>query len=252
MAEHKSGHRPHRAFILAAGLGTRMRPYTDHYPKPMVKVADRSLISRTLDHLLAAGVDEVVVNLHYLADVLRAHLDAYLDTVRGQGKKLVLHYSYEEPILDTAGGIKKVLPIFQDDLFYVIAGDSLWEDGKTISALDRLAQHWDDRTMDILTLMQPLEKMVLTQGVGDFDLYPDGRVRRSKDKTGAYMWTNIRLNHPRIYRDAPEGAFSFLKIMDACEEKNRFHALVHDGEWYHISTPADLETVDREYRRTGK
>lgn len=233
--------KPEKAFILAAGFGTRMRPYTDYVPKPMVEVAGRSLIYRTLDKLVAAGVKDVVVNMHYLADVLQKHLEAYPQ------QSIKIHTSFEPEILDTAGGITNVLPFFGDDPFFVIAGDALWTDG-AVPALARLAQQWDDGRMDIMTLMQPLGRMYLTKGVGDYDVLEGGHVRRSHDKTGSAMWTNIRLNHPRIFKDIPKGPQSFLGVMGACEAAGRFYAFEHDGDWHHISTPADLEAVNAVFR----
>ncbi|MGH1404729.1 MAG: nucleotidyltransferase family protein [Alphaproteobacteria bacterium] len=228
-----------RAFILGAGFGTRLRPYTDHCPKPMVQVAGRSLIWRSLDKLKDAGISEVVVNTHYMADLLEQHLNQY-------DQDLIIHAVREEVILDTGGGVKNALHYFKDDPFFVIAGDNLWTDGH-IAALTRLMQHWDDTSMDILTLMHPIERMTLTHGVGDYNLCDDGKVRRSKDKSGTHMWTNIRLNSPHIYRDYPSNEFSFLNIMDDCERKGRFFALEHDGDWHHISTPADLENVNEQF-----
>lgn len=237
---------PKRAFILAAGFGTRMRPYTDHAPKPMVEVAGRSLIWRSLDKLREVGVCEVVVNLHYLADVLETHLKAYMM----EHLEMTIHFSFEPEILETGGGVKNALHYFKGEPFYVIAGDALWSDG-AVPALERLARHWDAETMDIITLMQPVDQMRLTSGVGDYDLLDNGLVRRSTDKSGAYMWTNIRLNSPRLYRDIDGHDFSFLQIMDACEAQGRFHALEHDGDWHHISTPKDLENVDAHFKKQG-
>lgn len=237
--------KPDKAFILAAGLGTRLRPYTDQCPKPMVRVGGQSLIARALDRLRAAGVREVVVNLHYLAPVLKTHLEEYLEETRKSDPGFALHFSFEPELLDTGGGVKNALAYFEGDTpFYVIAGDSLWEDAPGHDTLLRLAESWDGETMDILTLLQPLEAMKLTGGVGDYDLNEIGLPERRPDKGGRYMWTNIRLNHPRIYRDAPEGAFSFLALMDRAERQGRLHALVHEGAWHHISTPGDLERVD--------
>jgi MurNAc alpha-1-phosphate uridylyltransferase len=230
--------KPKKAFILAAGLGTRMRPLTDSIPKPMVEVGGRSLIYHTLDKLDAAGVREVMVNMHYKPEILQAHLDNYPQ------QKLKIHTSFEPEILDTGGGIVKVLPFFGDQPFFVIAGDAFWTEGK-LPAFEQLTQQWDDVRMDILTLMQPLTRMTLTQGAGDYDVLPDGRVQRSLDKNGHSMWTNIRLNHPRIYRNCPQGPFSFLKIMDETQSKGRFFAMEHSGDWHHISTPQDLTAVNR-------
>lgn len=238
---------PDKAFILAAGFGTRLRPYTDHCPKPMVMVNGRSLIARTLDKLSEAGVREVVVNLHHMADVLRVHLTEY---TAQSGGKIKIIYSYEDPILDTGGGVKAALHHFGDDPFFVIAGDGLWTDAWT-NAFDILAREWDGDKMDILTLMQSVSEMHWTKGVGDYDLLQDGHAVRRLDKSGAYMWTNIRLNHPRIYKEAGQGAFSFLPIMDACQAAERLYALTHRGEWHHISTPADLERVNEEFAKNG-
>ena len=240
----KTQKNPYKAFILAAGFGTRLRPYTDDRPKPMVEVNGRSLIYRTLDKLRAAKISEVVVNAHYKADVLAQHLNDYA----AQHGDIIIHISRESDILDTGGGVKNALHYFDNKPFYVIAGDNLWEDGE-IPALERLVKGWDSNKMDILTLMQPLESMKLTGGVGDYDLLENGLVRRSLDKSGAYMWSNIRLNHPLIYEDIEGKSFSFLDIMDKYEAQKRFSALVHDGNWHHISTPKDLETVDEYYKK---
>ncbi len=244
----ESNTHPDKAFILAAGFGTRLRPYTDHCPKPMVEVNGRSLIWRTLDKLRDAGVCEVVVNLHYMADTLKEHLNLYMS----QNEGLVVHFLYEPEILDTGGGVKNALHYFGNDPFYVIAGDALWEDANGADALGMLAKAWNPDEMDILTLMQPLETMALTGGRGDFDLEEDGRVCRSLDKTGQYMWTNIRINTPKIYEGGEDKAFSFLKIMDACEAAGRFHALPYTGQWHHISSPQDLEAVDAAYKASEK
>lgn len=234
----------YKAFILAAGFGTRLRPYTNTVPKPMVEIAGRSLIYRTLDKLRAANIDYVVVNTHYLPDVISQHLDEYV----AQHKDIEIHISYEKEVLDTGGGIVHALRHFDDEPFYVIAGDNLWEDGD-VSALTRLAQNWDDGAMDVLTLMQPVTNMVLTKGVGDYKFIDNMQVERSLDKSGTHMWTNIRLNHPRIFKEHKAAAFSFLPLMDSAQEQQRLYALEHDGEWHHISTPNDLETVDAFYKK---
>lgn len=234
---------PYKAFILAAGFGTRLRPHTLDKPKPMVEVAQRSLIWRTLDKLRASGITEIVVNAHYKPDILTQHMHDYM----AQHKEMVIHLSPETDILDTGGGVKNALHYFGNEPFYVIAGDNLWTDG-AVPALERLAAAWNPETMDIITLMQPIARMSLTKGVGDYDVHEDGRVARSHDKSGSYMWTNIRLNHPRIYGGIEDKAFSFLNIMDACEAQGRFFALEHDGDWHHISTPDDLNAVDAHFK----
>jgi len=263
---------PYKAFILAAGFGTRLRPVTDRMPKPMVEVNGRSLLWRTLDNLRTYGTREVVVNAHYLSEQIEAHMEEYMCVHRD----MHVHVSLEEGILDTGGGILHALDFFdEDEPFFVIAGDNLWVDeasvfgysgkenrnetevihtytSKNTGALERLAQGWRADDMDIFTLMQPISNMSLTKGVGDYDLLDDGsdgvRVRRSLDKTGSHMWTNIRLNHPRLYQDIDKEAFSFLELMDLAEKKGRFYALEQEGEWHHISAPDDLRAVDEHMR----
>ncbi len=243
---------PYKAFILAAGFGTRMRPITNLLPKPMLEVNGKSLLWRTLDKLRAYGTREVVVNAHYLSDLIDAHMQSYMR----ERPDMRVYVSIEEGILDTGGGVLHALDFFdEDEPFFVIAGDNLWLDEEECnqtrgdihtysSALERLAMGWDSRKMDVFTLMCPVSAMMLSKGVGDYDLLDGGRVRRSFDKTGTYMWTNIRLNHPHIYQGIDKEAFSFLELMDKAEEKGRLYALEHAGQWHHVSTPEDLMAVN--------
>lgn len=238
---------PKKAFILGAGFGTRLRPYTNERPKPMVEINGQSLITRIMDKLIAAGVQDAYVNTHYLADILAYHLKDY-----EKQHDIAIHLCHEVDILDTGGGIKNILPEFRNEPFYVIAGDSLWTDGD-IPALTRLANHWDGSKMDILTLMQPLSRMVLTEGVGDYNFEDERHVKRSLDKSGTHMWTNIRINDPALFEKyelemQKNKKFSVLPLLDACEKEKRLHALEHDAHWHHISTPDDLETVNTAFK----
>ncbi len=113
-----------------------------------------------------------------------------------------------------------------------------------------MKEAWNDNTMDILILLQPVSSMHLTQGIGDYDIDAQGRATRSLDKSGQYMFTSIRINHPRIFDNTPNGAFSYLQCLDTAQAKGRLHAIIHDNDWHHISTPKDLETVDAAYRET--
>lgn len=235
---------PNKAFILAAGLGKRLRPITLERPKPMVEVGERTLIDRALDHLQQAGIDDVVVNAHYLSDILESHL-------AGRSAPEI-HISHEDELLETGGGIKKMLQHFAAD-FYVLSGDALWTDGPGESALQRLSDMWNPQQMDILMLLQPVSNMTLTKGVGDYRIDADGRAIRAKDQSGDLMFTSIRINAPHIFEGSPDGPFSYLELMDRAEEQGRLYGLVHDGDWHHISTPEDLEAVCGTYRdrKTG-
>lgn len=231
---------PEKAFLLAAGKGTRLRPYTDTMPKPMVPVGGCSIIHRTLQKLSEAGVKDVVVNLHHLAPVLEDHLA----TIK-QPKILLSH---ETELLDTGGGVKKMLQFFNEKPFFMINGDALWSDFGQKSALFRLAETWDDQNMDMLLLLQPVKAMTLTIGVGDYALAPDGKAQRRAAKNGDLMFAGIRIVHPRLFDGSPDGAFSFLTLMDKAEAAVRLYGIVHDGEWHHISTPEELERVDEAFK----
>lgn len=227
---------PDKAFILAAGLGTRMRPLTDNIPKPLVEVSGRSLLNRTLDHLSQSGVREVVINTHHLAHKVEEHVLSRNDM------KIIL--SYEPDLLDTGGGIKKMLQHFGSDPFFVLSGDGLWADVPGENALKKLAGLWNEKIMDIALLLQPVARMKITEGVGDYNLLENGLARRSLNKKGSHMFTSIRINHPRIFDGAADGAFSYLKMLDAAEEKGRLYGLEHQGEWFHISTLSDLKAIN--------
>ena len=235
--------KPKKAFILAAGRGTRLRPYTDAMPKPMVPVAGRSIIKRTIEKLAAEGVREIVINLHHLGDVLEDHLKDVMSP------KII--FSREDELLETGGGLKKALHHFGDEPYYIINGDALWDEGADGSALSKMAAVWNADKMDILLFLEPKDKMILTEFVGDYHAGADGRLTRAKDKNGNYMFAGLRVAHPRIFGAAPEGAFSFLQLMDKAQEQGRLYGHVHDAEWYHISTPEDLAAVDKSFRQKG-
>jgi N-acetyl-alpha-D-muramate 1-phosphate uridylyltransferase len=231
----KSPKAPEKAFILAAGLGTRMKPLTNTTPKPLAVVAGQTLLERTLDQLQDAGVNDVVINTHHLPHKINARLEGR--------ESPALHFSHEDVLLDTGGGIVKMLRHFSDDPFYVLSGDGLF----TGDALGKLAASWDPDKMDILLLLQPLSTFKLTTGKGDYDLLPGGKAVRSLIKTGQYMFTSIRINHPRIFKSRKAEPFSYLELMDEAEKAGRLYGLVHDGDWHHISTVADLESVNRAF-----
>lgn len=232
-----------KAFILGAGLGTRMRPLTDHIPKPMVEVGGESLIRRALRQLKEHGLTDVTINTHYKADELRAHL---VDTP--------INWSHEPELLNTGGGIKKALDHFQGEDFFVIAGDSYWIDGSGTTALQNLEDHWNPDIMDILLLLEPLSRMKLTHGVGDYDFTGSpgfGPISRSLPQTGTHMFTSLRINASRLFDGAPEGPFSYLDLMDKAEAAGRLYGLEHGGLWHHLSTPGDVARVAEALKGEG-
>lgn len=224
-------------------MGTRLRPYTDTMPKPMVPVAGKSIIRRTIEKLANAGVRDIVVNTHYLPETIESHL-AEISTPR-------IHISRENELLNTGGGIKKALSHFSEP-FYIVNGDALWDDRPDEDAFTRLAQLWDADKMDLLLFLEPEALMKDTQFTGDYALLPDGRAARAKDKKGDHMFAGLRIAHPRIFAGSPDGAFSFLDLMDAAEHAGRLYALPHNAAWYHISTPEDLVETDHIFRSRGE
>lgn len=231
---------PEKAFLLAAGMGTRLRPHTDTMPKPMVRVAGRPLLDYALDKLAAHGVKDVWINLHYLPEVIKTHLQGRND--------LNIHYSEEKTLLNTGGGVKKCLKRLGNDPFLMINGDALWEN-RNKEAILQLSEAYAPEKTDILMLLQPVSSMKLTNGTGDYD--GDGiNAVRSRDKQGQFMFTGIRIVHPRLfqYPQASPDIFSFLELMDEAEKRGRLHYIIHEGDWHHISTPDDLAAVEAAWR----
>jgi len=229
---------PEKAFILAAGFGTRMKPLTDTRPKPMVEIAGRPLLDHILDRLLEVDIREVVVNAHH-------HGDQIVDWAADRSARfgVPIHVADEPELLETGGGVKAALPYFEGEPFYVIAGDAFWVDAPGVSVLKQLGEMWRN-DMDALVILQDIERMLLTDRRGDYVLNADGRCTRILDKTGTHMFANMRINHPRIFEDTPDESFSFLKCMDSAEAAGRLFALEHAGDWHHISTPEDLARVN--------
>lgn len=224
---------PTHAMVLAAGLGLRMRPITEHTPKPLVAVAGRTMLDRALDHLAAAGTTDLVVNTHWLADRIREHLAG----------RPGITLSHEDVLLETGGGVTKALPHLGDRPFYVVNSDIIWTDG-AVPALKRLAEFWDDSRMDAALLMQPTATAMGYDGKGDFFLDPHGVPRRRKDpEVAPLLFSGVQMLSPRLFRDAPSGKFSLNVLYDRALEEGRLFGIVHDGRWYHVGTPDALPEV---------
>ena len=199
---------PDTAMVMAAGLGKRMRPLTATRPKPLVEVAGKALIDHALDRLRAAGVHKIVVNVHYLADALEAHLKARasdLDVRISDERKL---------LLETGGGLIQADRLIDADPFLVINSDNLWVDGPA-DTLKLLASHWDDAKMDALLLLVPLARARNHKGMGDFHMTRTGRLRRrERSHVAPFVFTGIQMLSKRLLRDAPEGPFSTNILWD--------------------------------------
>lgn len=231
---------PKKAFVLAAGLGERMRPLTDNCPKPLLYVGGSTMLGRTLDALSEAGVEEVVVNVHYLPQMIEEHLK------NRRAPKIT--FSREEKLLDTGGGVKKMLEFFGSEPFYVLNADVLWTDGPAGTTLRQMAAKWDPATMDILFLLHTTADLPHYAGKGDYYL-ADGSdkpvFRERSDKQANYIFAGPRIVHPRLFDGAPDGAFSFLALFHKAEAAGRLFAHRHDGEWHHVGTPEAFEETNR-------
>jgi len=227
------GRVPSTAMVMAAGLGKRMRPLTATRPKPLVEVAGKPLIDHVIDRLQAAGIARAVVNVHYLADTMEAHLANRFD-----GIDIVISDERAQ-LLETGGGLVAARHLLGDEPVLVVNSDNLWVDGP-VDTLKLLASRWDDATMDALLLVVPLARANNHGGQGDFTVAADGRItgRRGRGRVAPFVYTGIQIIHPRIIADWPEGAFSTNLFWDRAIAAGRAYAQVHQGLWFDIGTPA--------------
>jgi N-acetyl-alpha-D-muramate 1-phosphate uridylyltransferase len=217
--------------VLAAGLGTRLRPVTDTVPKPLLKINGRTLLDHALDRLARAGVERIVVNTHYKAKMVAGHLAHRQDSR--------IEISHEAELLDTGGGVARVLPLL-GEIFFVVNADVFWLDGKQ-SGLSRLAAAFDPVATDAMLLLQRTVTATGYDGDGDYFLDPAGRPRRRREREIApFLFAGIQLLHRRLFDGMAERIFSLVPLFDRAEEAGRLRAIVHDGEWFHIGTPAGL------------
>jgi N-acetyl-alpha-D-muramate 1-phosphate uridylyltransferase len=228
--------------VLAAGLGTRLRPVTETLPKPLIEVYDRALIDHAIDRLAVAGVECVVVNIHYKAAMLRAHLAGR------RYPRIIL--SEEHELLDTGGGVAQALP-FLGEAFFVVNGDVVWFDNEE-PALLRLAHSFDPIDTDAVLLLQRTSTAVGYDGRGDYFLDPLGRPRRRREcHSVPYLFAGIQLLHRRIFADLPGRVFSLVRLFDRAEAAGRLRAINHDGDWYHVGTPQALAETRERLARLG-
>ncbi len=246
------------AMLLAAGLGTRMRPLTEHTPKPLIEVGGKPLVGHALDSLRAAGVERVVMNVHWLADQLEQWAAAQTPP-----PEIAISDERAE-LLETGGGLHHALPLLGTDApFFVVNTDSIWLDtpGQP-PALQRLADAWDDAHMDALLLLCPLPQAVGHGKVGDFVLaqaaaneeIPPGAapIRRAapEEKPHAPVFTGIYIVHPRLFAHAPkQRKFSMNVLYDAALEEGRLFGLWHSGMWLHVGTPGAIAEAEAAMRQ---
>jgi MurNAc alpha-1-phosphate uridylyltransferase len=224
--------RPTHAMLLAAGLGTRMRPLTLTCPKPLVEVAGKALIDWTLDPLQAAGVTRAVVNVHHLADLLRTHL------ARRTRPEIIVSDETAQ-LLDTGGGVMKALPLLGDGAFFACNCDGILIDPPhRPSAFVRLAETWDDVRHDVLMLVHPRATAHGFDGPGDFFVASDGSMRRRGEAPAApFVYAGVTITHPRVLAGERAVPFSMNRVWDRALAAGRMAAVVHEGAWFHVGTP---------------
>ncbi|HYJ81287.1 MAG TPA: nucleotidyltransferase family protein [Allosphingosinicella sp.] len=234
-----AGDVPKTAMVLAAGLGKRMRPLTATRPKPLVEVAGKPLLDHCLDRLRAAGVAKVVVNVHYLADALEAHLKNRVQDLE------VIVSDEREQLLETGGGLVRALPLIDSDPFLVVNSDNLWVDGP-VDSLRLLASSWDEARMDALLLLVPLARAHCHKGQGDFHMSSGGVLKRRKPTAVApFVYTGVQMVSKRLLEgEMPEGPFSTNILWDRAIAKGRLFGAVHEGLWFDVGAPANIRKTE--------
>jgi len=225
------------AMLMAAGLGKRMRPLTATRPKPLVKVAGKALMDHALDRLAAGGIKTVVVNVHYLADTVEAHLKTRKD--------MDFRISDERAkLLETGGGLIHARPLLGDKPFICANSDNLWIDGpaETLGMMQRL---WDPERMDALLLLVPLARANCHSGPGDFHMDADGRLTRRKTAHVApFVFTGVQILSPSLLVDPPADVFSTNIFWNRAIEAGRLYGAVHQGLWFDVGTPQAIPVVE--------
>jgi N-acetyl-alpha-D-muramate 1-phosphate uridylyltransferase len=232
------------AMILAAGLGTRMRPLTDTTPKPLIKVMGKPLVDYILGYCRDAGVTDAVVNVHYLADLMEAHLkDVATPRIAISDERAAL--------LDSGGGVKKALPHLGSGPFFVLNADAIWIDGPRPSLL-RLAEQWNPETMDVLLLLAHSSSATGWGNRGDFAMDQNGRLRRpEKGEVTPFVYAGAGVWARGPFEGRPD-AFSLNRIFDEAIAAGRLHGLRLDGMWMHVGTPDAIPEAEAAIARSAR
>lgn len=234
---------PATAMVLAAGLGKRMRPITERIPKPLVRVAGKTLLDRALDALADAGVERAVVNVHHFAEQI-------VDHVSHRQVPAVLISDEADALLDSAGGIVKALPVLGNRPFYVLNADTFWIDGGEPN-LRRLALEWDGSRMDILLMLADPAHATGHTGSTDFLLDADGRISRSAGAPDGLIYAGAAIVHPRIFAEARVEPASLNRFFDSAAAQGRLFGMAMQGHWITVGTPDAIEPAAGALARFG-
>jgi MurNAc alpha-1-phosphate uridylyltransferase len=228
---------PATAMVLAAGLGSRMRPLTDDRPKALVEVAGKALVDHMLDRLADAGVETAVVNTHHFAERLKAHL-------AGRTRPRILISDERAALLETGGGLKKARPLLGENPIWAANIDSVWIEGAT-PALPALAEAFDAARMDACLLLAPMDRVMGLDGPGDFFLGHDGRLtHRGAAPAAPYAYIGVQIIKPQAVDDGPDGPFSLFATWRELMAAGRLYGVVMDGLWMHVGDPQARDAAE--------
>ena len=229
--------------VFAAGLGTRMRPVTDTVPKPLIPVGGKALIDHMLDRFAAVGLETAIVNVHYRADQIEAHL-------AGRQAPRIVISDERDALLDQGGGIRKVLPLLGDEPFFLCNTDAFWLEGPR-SNLAALARRWDPDTMDVLLLVAATTSSIGVDWAGDFTMGADGRLGRREERTVApFVYAGIGIIKPALFADAPDGPLRLAPYFFEAASKGRLFGQRLDGQWLHVGTPEAIAQAEETIKRS--
>lgn len=233
--------RPNIAMVLAGGRGLRMRPITNTIPKPLVKIAGRTLLDRGLDTLAAAGVEKAVVNVHHFPEQIVAH-------VASRSRPRVAISDESAGLLDSAGGIVKALPKLGRDPFYILNADTFWIDQGEPSLI-RLALAWDAARMDILLMLAALDSATGHTGGTDFLVNANGTLARAHNDPAGLIYAGAAIVNPDIFAGAPEGPLSLNRYFDEAIAQGRLFGMAMRGSWITVGTPDAIPLAEAAVER---
>ena len=211
-----------------------------------VFVAGKALIDHALDRAAQGGIETAVVNVHWIADLMEGHLS------HRTGAPAIVVSDERDALLETGGGVKKALDLFEGEPFVVFNSDSFWLEGPRPN-LGRLIEAWDPDTMDILLLVAPTATSLGYEGAGDFDMDPDGRLSwRGEREVAPFIYAGVAILKPELFADTPEGAFSLTLLFDRAFKRNRLHGLRLDGQWLHVGTPEAIQAAETRVQESAR
>jgi N-acetyl-alpha-D-muramate 1-phosphate uridylyltransferase len=234
---------PKTAMVFAAGLGARMRPITDSLPKPLVKVAGKALIDHCLDRFAEAGVERAIVNVHWLADQIEAHLAS-------RQRPAIVISDERAQLLDQGGGIRRALPLIGDAPFFLCNTDAFWIEGPR-SNLQRLAAAFDPERMDAALLVASSAGAVGVDWPGDFSFDAQGRLAPREDRHIApFVYTGVGIIKPELFAGETRDIFRLAPFFFEAARKGRLYGQRLDGLWLHVGRPEAIAEAERAIDRS--